>query len=206
VDRVGESDVQQGLRSLLYDGVCSQMMGTFTGGAFLVAFALLLGASNTVIGLLAAVGPLTQLLQVPAIYLVDRTALRKVLVVVSSFLSRLFWLIVAAIPWLVSREQTVSVLLVCLFLYFGLGTISGCAFNSWMRDFVPEKIMGRYFGKRMAVATSAGAVLTLLAGVGLEFGNRYASTIMSLIAYSSSLAGSPASLECTFWRAFPNPE
>src|SRR5208337_5586128 len=55
-----------------------------------------------------------------------------------------------------------------LFLYFGLGTISACGFNPWIRDFVPEKIMGRFFGKRMAIGTAAGAVLALLAGVGLE--------------------------------------
>ncbi len=191
-DRIDEAEVEVGLRALLYDGVCSQIMGTFTGGAFLVAFALLLGASNTVIGLLAAVGPLTQLLQIPAIYVIDRTALRKALVVVSSFLSRGFWLVVAVIPWLVPREQTVMVLLICLLLYFGLGTISGCAFNSWMRDFVPEKIMGRYFGKRMAVATAVGAALTVLAGFGVEFGKRVMSdqfTPYSVLFVLGAIAG-----------------
>jgi MFS family permease len=171
-DRIDESDVQGGLQALLYDGVCSQVMGAFTGGAFLVAFALLLGASNSVIGLLAAVGPLTQILQIPAIFLVDRTGLRKALVVLSSFLSRLFWLVVAALPWIVPSEQRATVLLICLFLYFGLGTISGCAFNSWMRDFIPQNIMGSYFGKRLAIATATGAVLTLVAGFGIEVGKR----------------------------------
>ena len=147
-------------------------MGAFTGGAFLVAFALLLGASNFVIGLLAAVGPLTQILQIPAIFLVDRTGLRKALVVLNSLFSRLVWLVVAALPWLVPAEQRVAVLLICLFLYFGLGTLSGCAFNSWMRDFIPEKIMGSYFGKRLAIATATGAILTLAAGFGIEVGKR----------------------------------
>ena len=51
-ERIEEADVQSGLQALLYDGVCSQVMGAFTSGTFLVAFALLLGASNVVIGLL----------------------------------------------------------------------------------------------------------------------------------------------------------
>ena len=148
-------------------------MDTLTSGAFLVAFALLMGASNTVVGLLAAVSPLTQLLQVPAIYVVDRAASRKALVVLSSFLSRISWLVVAIIPWLVPSDQRVDVLLICLFLYFGLGTLSACGFNPWIRDFVPEKIMGRYFGKRMAIGTAAGSVLALLAGVGIELGKWY---------------------------------
>jgi len=172
-DRVNENDVQVGLRALLYEGVCSQVMDSLTSGAFLVAFALLMGASNTVVGLLAAVSPLTQLLQIPTIYLVDRTPSRKALVVLNSFLSRVSWLVIAIIPWLAPSEQRVTVLLICLFLYFGLGTISACGFNPWIRDFVPEKIMGRFFGKRMAIGTAAGAVLALLAGVGLEMGKWY---------------------------------
>jgi MFS family permease len=157
---------------LLRDGVCSQAMGVFTGGAFLVAFALLLGASNTVIGLLAAIGPLTQVLQIPAIFLVERIALRKFLVVTSSFLSRLAWPVVAAIPWLVGGDERVAVLVICLVLYFALGTISSCAFNSWMRDLIPKGEMGSYFGKRLAVMTAVGALLTIAAGFWIEWGER----------------------------------
>jgi len=148
-------------------------MDTLTGGAFLVAFALLLGASNTVVGLLAAISPLTQLLQLPAIYLVDRMASRKTLVVFSSFFSRVFWFAVAVVPWLVADEQRLSVLLVCLFFYFGLASISACGFNPWIRDFVPEKIMGRYFGKCLAVATAAGVLIAVPAGMGIEIGKSY---------------------------------
>ena len=177
-DQIEERQVQSGLRMLLCDGACSQAMGAFTGGAVLVAFAVLLGASNLVIGLLAAVGPLTQILQIPAVFLVDRTGMRKVLVVLSSLLSRMCWLVVALIPWLVPEQQRVAVLLVCLLLYFGLGTVSGCAFNSWMRDFLPERILGSYSGKRMAVATMTGAVLTIAIGFGITsakawFANHY---------------------------------
>jgi MFS family permease len=172
-DQVENRDVQRGLVFLLYEGVCSQLMDTLTSGAFLVAFALLMGASNTVVGLLAAISPITQLFQVPAIYVVDRAASRKTLVVLSSFLSRISWLVVAIIPWLVPSDQRVDVLLICLFLYFGLGTLSSCGFNPWIRDFVPEKIMGRYFGKRMAIGTAAASVLALLAGVGIELGKWY---------------------------------
>ena len=110
-DQLADQDINSGLRMLLYDGACSQAMGTLTGGAVLVGFAVLLGASNLVIGLLAAVGPLTQLLQIPTVFLVDRTGLRKALVVLSSFLSRLSWLAVAVIPWLVPADQRVAALL-----------------------------------------------------------------------------------------------
>ena len=121
-DRDKGRDVQVGLRALLYEGGCSKVMDSLTSGAFLVAFALLLGASDTVVGLLAAVSPLTQFLQIPAIYLVERTASRKALVVLSTFLSRISWLAVAAIPWFVAPGQRIPALIVCLFFYFSLGT------------------------------------------------------------------------------------
>jgi MFS family permease len=157
-------------------------MDTFAGGAFLIVFALLLGASNTVVGLLAAISPLTQLIQLPAIYLVDRMASRKTIVVFSSFFSRIFLLVIAVIPWLVMNEHRLLVLFVCLFLYFGLASISACAFNPWLRDFVPEKIMGRYFGKRLAASTAAGVLVAVLAGAGLEFGVSYSAS--QLVSFS----------------------
>ena len=191
-DTLESSDIDKGLRMLLYDGICSQVMGVFTGGAFLVAFAMLLGASNTMIGLIAAAGPLTQILQIPAILLVDRIRLRKALVVANSLLGRLFWLVLAALPWLVPPEQRLSVLLVCLFAYFGLGTISGCAWTSWVRDLIPEKTMGTYFSRRMAIATAVGAALTLAAGIGVDLGKRAMSdplSVYSILFFLGALAG-----------------
>ncbi len=58
-DSVNEAEVHKGLQMLLYDGICFQIMSVLTSGAFLVAFALLLNASHLVIGIIAAVGPLT---------------------------------------------------------------------------------------------------------------------------------------------------
>ena len=173
-DQVTDKGVQAGLRALLYDGVCSQVMDTLTSGTFLVAFALLLGASNSVVGLLAAACPVTQLLiEIPATDLVNRTARRKTLVVLSSFLSRVFLLVVALIPLLLAREQGQWVFIACLFLYYGLAAISACGFNPWIREFVPENIMGAYFGKRMAFATAAGIITALLAAAGLQAANWY---------------------------------
>ena len=47
-------------------------MLTITGGVFLVTFALKMVASNLVIGLLAAIPPLAQLIQIPSVYLVEK--------------------------------------------------------------------------------------------------------------------------------------
>ena len=162
------AETQAGLKMLIGDAVCFQIMTVLTSGAFLVAFALQLGASNVVIGALAALGPLAQVLQIPAIFLIEYTGLRKAAVVLSSFGSRLFWLAAALAPWLLPQPWQIPVFLGAVFLFFAVGAISNLAFSSWMRDFIAETIRGDYFGKRSAIATAVGAVVALLAGVSVD--------------------------------------
>ncbi|HIJ71088.1 MAG TPA: hypothetical protein HPP87_06970 [Planctomycetes bacterium] len=78
-ENLTEQKVQSALKNIIRDGVASQAMGILTGGAFLTAFAVKLGASNFVIGLLAAIGPLSQLLQLPSIFLVEKIRNRRLI-------------------------------------------------------------------------------------------------------------------------------
>src|SRR5690606_19299556 len=91
----------RGLRWILVDGVLAQAMGVLTGGAILVAFAVALGASPAVIGAMAAIGPATQFLQIPAVGLVERLQRRKLIVLLGSGGARAALLLAAAIPWVV---------------------------------------------------------------------------------------------------------
>lgn len=94
-------ELERGLRLLVYDGVAAQVMTVLTSGAFLISFSLLLGASNFTIGVLSALQPLTQILQLPAIYLVERIGHRKRVVLVSLVLSRVFCFVLMLLPWVV---------------------------------------------------------------------------------------------------------
>ena len=109
-DTLTEGEVEEGLRSVIKDGLASQATGVLTGGIFLVAFALLLGASNLVIGILAAIPPLTQLVQIPGIYIVERFRNRRAISVYASILSRSFWILVALIPFVFSPKIGVAIL------------------------------------------------------------------------------------------------
>ena len=203
--QVSEDELRAGLRALLLDGVYSQVMGVLTGGAFLVAFALMLGASNTVIGLLAAVGPATQLLQIPAIYLVDRFRRRKMLVVLSSVVSRLAWMGIALLPWVCPVGWRVGMLLLGLGVYFGLGAVSGCAWNSWMRDFIPQEILGAYSARRLAVATAIGAGLSLVAGFGVEWLSGVAGFEQGAYAVLFAVGGVAGLIGTYFQTRIPEP-
>lgn len=168
-----DSQVQSGLRNIIKDGVASQAMGILTGGAFLVAFAVKLGASNVVIGLLAAIGPLSQLLQLPSIFLVEKIRNRRLITVVAAGLSRICWLIIALSPFIFPNRIAIAVLLVLLTAVSALGAVAGCSWNSWMRDLIPESIMGTYFSKRMRITTGVGIALSILAAIYLDGWKKY---------------------------------
>jgi hypothetical protein len=172
-DNVSPAELKTGMRMLLYDGMCSQVMGVLVGGAFLVAFAVLLGASNLVIGLIAALGPLTQILQIPTIFLLERAGVRKALVVPASFLSRLFWFAAAAVPFLIPAPYQIAAFLLVITLYYALGTISGLAFNSWMRDLIPDELRGKFWSRRLTAATAVAAFIGLAAGAGVDLYKRF---------------------------------
>lgn len=196
---------RRGLRALVLDGVCSQIMGTLTGGAFLVALALLMGASSVVIGLLAAVGPATQILQIPTIFLVDRVRLRKLMVVASCFLGRLALPAIGLLPFLVPPELRIPLLVALLFFYFGLGAIAGCNFNSWMRDFVPERIMGRYFSRRMAIGIAVGAGLSFAAGLAVDGWARTDREPAGIYTILFLVGGCAGLIGCFFLARIPEP-
>jgi len=168
-DSLTDDQVRSGLNYIIKDGVASQAMGVLTGGAFLIAFAIKLGASNLVIGLLAAIGPLSQLLQLPSIFLVEKIRNRRLITVIAAGLSRLCWLVIALSPFIFPAKIAIAVLLILLIAVSVFGAVSGCSWNSWMRDLIPENIMGSFFSRRMRIATGVGIALSIIAAVYLDF-------------------------------------
>lgn len=165
---LGEDEIRKGLNGLVWDGVLSQIMTNLTTGAFLVAFALLLGASNAVIGILSAMAPLTQALQLPTIYVVEKTRNRRALTVGSSLFARLFWVVVAGIPFIMPAPYRLPCVVVSVSAYYVFGSITSCAFRSWMRDLIPDEILGRFLAKRMSFSMAIAVALGLLGAIGID--------------------------------------
>ena len=162
-------EIQSGLDYVIRDGIASQAMGILTGGVFLVAFAIKLGASNLVIGLLAAIGPLAQLLQLPSIFLVEKIRNRRAITLVTAGLSRLCWLLIVLIPFVFGGKIGLVVLLVSITAASAFGAVSSCSWNSWMRDLIPQNILGSFFSKRMRIATGVGIALSIAAALYLDY-------------------------------------
>jgi MFS family permease len=156
-------------RPLMWDGVFSRLMDALTGGAFLAGLTLLSGASNFVVGLVAALPFLGQVAQLPALALLLRVQDRRKAVLWLAGASRvLLGLIAVVLLWNPSR-LTAPVLVLVLSLAAVLTVAATAAWNWWMRDLLPEARLGSFFSRRMTRTTVVAMVALPLAGRGLDF-------------------------------------
>ncbi|MXP41636.1 MFS transporter [Altererythrobacter soli] len=157
---ITDEERERGIKLLVREAAYSSGGVALTSGVILTAFALHLGASNLWVGLLASAPFLTQLIQVPAILVVERLRQRKRLCVVTSVISRLMLLPMAATAFYTGFGPLLVFLLAQYFLC-GLGAVGGCAWNGWLRDLAPEERLGRVFARR----TAWSAAVSLFTGI-----------------------------------------
>ncbi len=164
---ISDEEVHKGLRYMTLEGMASLGFFSITTSGFLAAFALTLGANNLQIGILASIPFITQPLQIPSILLVERLKRRKAIAVASFLIAQLLWLPIALIPFLlnVPSAGAVSMLLGILAIRGIFVAISNCAWNSWIRDLIPQRILASIMGRRLALAAFAGMVF----GLGAAF-------------------------------------
>ncbi|MBG6233900.1 MFS family permease [Pedobacter sp. CAN_A7] len=167
-----EDEVQKGLKVVIWDGLSSEVMTTFTGGAFLVSMALLLGANNLEIGILAALPMFTNIFQLLSIYLVGKYNNRRAVTVYCAFLARIP-LIIIGILVLTTAQSSIAILIFFLFFYYLFGSIAGPSWNSWMKDMIPESKLGNYFSKRGRYNQTLNVVLSILLALLMDFINNF---------------------------------
>jgi MFS family permease len=151
--------------NMVKQGTAAQIKNTLTESVFLVAFAILLGAPNTVIGILAAIPSVTQFLQLPAVILVEKYKNRRRLNFLTQFGNRIGVLIMALIPFISTSEVGILLLLGAIAIQALFTSLGSPSWNSWLRDLVPSSRLGRFFATRMAVMGIVGIVFSVLGGV-----------------------------------------
>lgn len=133
-------------------------------GVPMMLFFKQLGASATILGIVAALPPLMNLLQIPAARFVESIGYRKFVLRGWSARSYLIFgmAIAAFLPTRVLDTATrISLMLLLLFTYNTSRGISVCGFLPWMTKLVPEEIRGHYLSRdQMSGAlASVGALL-----------------------------------------------
>ncbi len=154
------------------EGAVASVMNGF-GDQYITPYALALNANNAQIGFLASfVGLLGPLSQIGGSKLMEKSSRRKIIVTFVA-LQALMWLPIIFLSLFFWRNIFVNYLPVILIIFYSLfaifGSIAGPSWFSLMGDIVPEKIRGRYFGKRNKISGTVVLVTSLIASFFLDF-------------------------------------
>lgn len=196
-------DVMRGKRALVADAAWASLTGSLYGGVILVGFALDLGAGPFLIGLLAAIPFLAQVVQLPAVALIERIRQRRKITVFAVTTARAIILALALLPLLPDHRARLAALFAAQVSVTTLGAIAGCSLNSWLHQLLPREGLGAFFAQRLFWSTGLGAIGALLAGIVIDhwpFGER-------LEAYSLTfaLAGLAGFVSSWFLSRVPEP-
>ncbi|HSC36295.1 MAG TPA: hypothetical protein VLD19_00440, partial [Chitinophagaceae bacterium] len=147
---------------IIGDGLASEIMTTLTGSVFLTAMALLMGASNVQIGILAALPTVTNIFQLLSIWLVRRYNNRRAVSVICSLLARIPLVLTGGLMLLFPSLRSMALLICFLFFYNLFASVAGLSWNAWMKDLVPDQMLGAYFSRRSAYTQTLNAALSLV--------------------------------------------
>ena len=173
------------------NAVAGGAMFSLGSGGFMAAYALALGANNLQVGILAALPPISQIIQLPAILLVERFRHRKAVGLPAWFLAQLMWLPIGAAPFMLDAPGAPAITAVIVFLAIrGLfNPVWVTASTSWMRDLVPQSMLGRYFGRRQAMVTTAVVIVGLAGSFFVQWWQGAVAPENEIYAYSLLIMG-----------------
>jgi MFS family permease len=179
----------------LFNAVSFQIMM----GAPIIVFAKSLGASSTVLGIIAAFTPLMTVFQLPAARFLDRYGFRE-FVMMGWSLRTIFIFVVALVPLLafMDNNSKMAVLLASLFIFNLLRGISSAAWMPWIAALIPEEGRGRFLSLDQ-LFMYGGSLISLLVSAVVMTG-QVDPWEYSLVFLISAIG---ATLSLTFIRRIP---
>ncbi len=195
-DNISPEELEIGLRWLTRNGVGTQVMESIAGGAFLTAFALVLGANNFYIGLIAAIPHFANIGQIGGVYLVEKYRKRRIITLIGGMLSRPMVLIMGIAAFIPHGPTALALVLVALMGRYGFGAILACSWNAWVRDLIPDERRGAYMSKRLFAMSAFSMPVGLLVALFIDIWSKagfgpakYAYAIMFGLAFLVGIYG-----------------
>jgi len=164
-------DYKQDLDKSIKDGSWhSVMMGT--GETYLGAYGLVLGASDKQVGLLTSIPQLVgSISQLFSTNVTESIGSRKNMVLIFALIQSLIWIPISYLIFVKSFVVWKLILFATCYLVSCKITIP--AWSSWIGDLVPDKIKGKFFGKRNMYNGLTLFLSTLIAGIILSISSGY---------------------------------
>lgn len=171
-----------------------------TLGSPMILYAKSLGATATVLGVIAALTPLLTICQIPAAHFLAKVGYRRF--IFSGWgLRTICIFLLATVPLLgfLGNLEKLVLVLFALFIFNLLRGISSGAWLPWITDLIPEDVRGRFLS-RDQIFLHAGSLASLGVGAVLLYGK--ASSWQFSLLFLVSAAAAVASL--LFLRKTPD--
>ena len=169
----------------------------------MVLYAKTLGASATVLGIIAGMMPLLVIFQIPAASHIPRLGFKRF--VYAGWGTRVMFIFAMALVPLTSvflkAESRLALMLMLLFCFNLSRGISSCAWLPWITALVPGPLRGKYLARDAAVQNLASFITFLLAGACLA-GNPGSPRFAILFAFSAIMGA----VSLTFLKRIPDAE
>ncbi|MCW5553198.1 MAG: hypothetical protein KIS67_13690 [Verrucomicrobiae bacterium] len=169
----------------------------------MILYAKSLGASATVLGIIAGMMPLLVIFQIPAASHINRIGYQRF--VLAGWSTRvMFIFLIALVPLtggLLDPRNRLALLLVLLFGFNLSRGISSCAWLPWITALVPATLRGKYLVRDAAVQNVASFVAFLVAA-GTLAGPTYPWQFAMLFAFS----GAMGAISLVFLKRIPDVE
>ena len=184
-------ETRRSQRLMMWGAVMGGAMFSLGSGGFMAAYALALGANNLQVGILAALPPVSQVMQLPAILAVERFRRRKAIGVPAWLLGQIMWLPIAAVPFILDTPGSlaISAVIVLLALRGLFNPVWVTCQNSWMRDLIPQELLGRFYSRRLGTMTATVVIVGLAGSFFVSWWQSIASPEQGIYAYSFLLVG-----------------
>jgi len=148
------------------------VFATLVTGTFLTGYALLLGAGAVTIGLLGAFPLMTLPAAALSAYAADRWRMRKTLWLISAWAVRATVVLYILAPIVAPKQEQQStqlaLLLGAVFFNSLFMAASGPVWMAWMGDIVPQRVEGRFWGRRNGLVNLSMLVASVGASLFID--------------------------------------
>ncbi len=171
---------------VIWYGVLSGITSTFVS-----VFAIRLGASNTLVGLLVSLPALINVFWlIPSARIIERQRRRLPIIVLTGFLQRLGYLLIALMPFVLRTHRPEALVILVALITFPTA-IASVAFTSLLAEVVPADKRAQVISTRNVLVSIVSTVTVLVSGKLLDillfpfnyqllFGVGFAASLISL--------------------------
>ncbi|MBM4045748.1 MAG: MFS transporter [Planctomycetes bacterium] len=184
-------DRRHGMRLWNASSALFSVYSAITSGAVCTGYALHLGASNALIGVLSAAPSWGQALQMLSPVLIERVRTRKPLCLATYAIGCGLWLPIAFIPFLFTGAAGPWALIILVTLGGAVTALASPASTAWFADLVPEDARARYIARLNNLCAAVALISSLAAGRYMDFFSpaRAQTGFMSLFILAVVFAG-----------------